>query len=57
MGKSPEGWPAIVFTPKEAGRSFERTLGVVDGWMDDGKRLAGDLRYDGEQARLRLSVE
>jgi hypothetical protein len=55
--KSPEGAPAIVFTPEETGRSFERTLGVVDGWMDDGKSFAGDLRFDGAQARLRLSVE
>jgi hypothetical protein len=55
--KSPEGGPAIVFTPAESGRSFERILGVVDGWMDDGKNSAGDLRFDGAQARLRLSVE
>ena len=57
VNKGPEGWPAIVFTPEATGRSFERTLGVVDGWMDDGKRLAGDLRYDEAQARLKLSVE
>ena len=55
--KSPDGGPAIVFTPEETGRSFERTLGVIDGWMDDGKSFAGDLRFDGAQARLRLSVE
>jgi hypothetical protein len=52
-----EGWPEIVFTPDEAGRSFGRVLGVVDGWMDDGKASAGDLRFDESQARLRLSVE
>jgi len=57
VGETPEGWPAIVFTPEEAGRSFERTLGVVDGWMDDGRSLEGDLRYEAAQARLRLSVE
>jgi hypothetical protein len=57
VGKSPDGWPAIVFTPEESGRDFERVLGVVDGWMDDGKRREGDLRFDGAQARLKLSVE
>ncbi len=56
-GKSPEGWPAIVFTPEKPGRSFERILGVIDDWMDDGKNFAGDLRSDGTQARLRLSAE
>ncbi len=55
--KSPEGGPAILFTPEKSGRSFERILGVIDGWMDDGKSFAGDLRFDGAQARLRLSVE
>ena len=57
VGMAPEGWPAIVFTPEVPGRSFERTLGVVDGWMDDGVAAEGDLRHDGAQARLRLSVE
>jgi len=57
VGKCPEGWPAIVFTPEESGRDFERVLGVVDGWMDDGKGREGDLRFDGAQARLKLSVE
>jgi hypothetical protein len=57
VAKSSEGGPAIVFTPAESGRSFERTLGVIDGWMDDGKSFAGDLRFDGAQARLRLSGE
>jgi hypothetical protein len=52
-----EGRQAIVFTPEAPGRSFERILQVVDGWMDDGNRHAGDLRFDDTDARLKLSAE
>jgi hypothetical protein len=48
---------AIVFTPAEPGRRFERTLGVVDGWIDDGEALTGEMRVRADAASLRLSGE
>lgn len=57
VAKSPEGWPAIVFTPDKPGLSYERTLGVVDGWVDDGEPSTGDLRVSADSASLRLSAE
>ena len=57
VAKSPEGWPAVVFTPDEPGLSFERTLVVVDGWVDDGEPSAGDMRVSAGSASLRLSAE
>ena len=57
VAKSSEGGPAIVFTPDEPGRSFERTLGVVDGWVDDGEPTSGDMRVRRDSATLRLSAE
>ena len=57
VAKSPEGWPAVVFTPDKPGLSYERTLGVVDGWVDDGEPLTGDMRVGAGSASLRLSAE
>lgn len=51
------GGPAIVFTPAEPGRSYERAFGVVDGWLDDGNAEAGDLLVRPVDALLRLSAE
>lgn len=55
--KSETGGPAVVFTPAEPGRSYERAFGVVDGWLDDGKADAGDLVVREGVALLRLSAE
>jgi hypothetical protein len=55
--KSVTGGPAVVFTPAEAGRSYERAFGVVDGWLDDGKAETGDLLIRADGASLRLSAE
>jgi hypothetical protein len=57
VAKSAEGWPAIVFTPSVPGLSYERTLGVVDGWVDDGDPMTGDMRVRAGSASLRLSAE
>jgi hypothetical protein len=57
VAKGPEGVPAVVFTPVEAGRRFQRTLGVVDGWIDDGEPLTGEMRVGAASASLRLSGE
>ncbi len=55
--KGPDGKPSVVFTPSSAGSSFQRVLMVVDGWMDDGRAAAGDLRVTEAKAWLRLSAE
>ena len=55
--KSPAGGPAVVFTPAEAGRSYERAFGVVDGWLDDGRADSGDFLVRADGALLRLSAE
>lgn len=52
-----QGGPAIVFTPAETGRAFERCLRVVDSWIDDGEPATGDLTVGPDRARLRLSAE
>jgi hypothetical protein len=57
VAKGPDGGPAIVFTPAEAGRRFQRTLDVVDGWIDDGEPLTGEMRVGAGSAWLRLSGE
>jgi hypothetical protein len=57
VAKTAEGWPAIVFTPAEASRGFQRTLGVVDGWIDDGQADKGDFLVRRDAALLRLSAE
>jgi hypothetical protein len=55
--KSPTGGPAIVFTPAEPGRSYERVFGVVDGWVDDGEAEKGELLVRPDVALFRLSAE
>ena len=55
--KAETGGPAVVFTPAEPGRSYERVFGVVDGWLDDGLADAGDLLVRERVALLRLSAE
>jgi hypothetical protein len=57
QAKSPTGGPAVVFTPAETGRSYERAFGVADGWVDDGQADTGDLLIRADVALLRLSVE
>jgi hypothetical protein len=57
MPKSATGGPAVVFTPAEPGRSYERAFGVADGWVDDGKADQGDLLIREDIALLRLSAE
>jgi len=57
MAKSATGGPAVVFTPAEPGRSYERAFGVADGWVDDGQAGTGDLLIRADVALLRLSVE
>ena len=57
MPKGETGGPAVVFTPAEPGRSYERAFGVVDGWLDDGRPETGDLLVREGVASLRLSVE
>lgn len=51
------GGPAIVFTPAERGQTYERSLRVVDSWIDDGDPATGDLIVSPDRARLRLSAE
>ena len=55
--KTGEGGPVITFEPAEPGRAFERVMGVVDRWMDDGQPAKGDLRYGPAGASLKLSPE
>jgi len=55
--KSEAGGPAVVFTPAEPGRSYDRAFGVVDGWIDDGQPDSGDLLVREGVAILRLSAE
>jgi hypothetical protein len=57
QAKSPSGGPAVVFTPAEPGRSYERAFEAVDGWVDDGKADQGDLLIREDAALLRLSAE
>jgi hypothetical protein len=57
MAKSATGGPAIVFTPAEPGRSYERAFEAVDGWVDDGKPDQGDLLIREDVALIRLSAE
>ena len=57
MPKSATGGPAVVFTPAEPGRSYERAFEAVDGWVDDGKADQGDLLIREDAALLRLSAE
>ena len=57
QAKGPDGAAAIVFTPAEPGRRYERTLGVVDRWIDDGEALTGELRVRRDAAALSLSGE
>ena len=57
MPKSATGGPAVVFTPAEPGRSYERAFEAVDGWVDDGKADQGDLLIREDGALLRLSAE
>ena len=51
------GGPAVVFTPTEPGRSYERAFGVADGWLDDGHTDKGDLLVREDVALLRLAAE
>ena len=55
--KSESGGPAVVFTPAEPDRSYERAFGVVDGWLDDGHADTGDFLVRERVAFLRLSAE
>ena len=55
--KSAAGFPAVVFTPAEPGRSYQRVFAVADGWFDDGQAEAGQLRVGEGAAFLRLSAE
>ena len=57
QAKSPSGGPAVVFTPAEPGRSYERAFGVADSWVDDGYADKGDLLVREDVALLRLSAE
>jgi hypothetical protein len=57
LPKCDTGGPAVVFTPTEPGRSYERAFGVVDGWLDDGHADTGDLLVREGSASLRLTVE
>lgn len=57
VNKTAEGWPAIVFAPAETGRGFQRTLEMVDGWVDDGQADKGDFLVRRDSALLRLSAE
>jgi hypothetical protein len=57
QAKSPSGGPAVVFTPAEPGRSYERAFGVADGWVDDSHADKGDLLVREDVALLRLSAE
>jgi hypothetical protein len=57
QAKSPSGGPAVVFTPAEPGRSYERAFGVADGWVDDGHADKGSLLVREDVALLRLSAE
>ena len=57
MAKSATGGPAVVFTPTEPGRSYERAFGVADGWLDDGHTDKGDLLVREDVALLRLAAE
>ena len=54
--KSPDG-PAVVFTPAETGKAYDRCLRLVDAWLDDGDPATGDLILGPGRARLRLSAE
>lgn len=51
---SPEGGPGILFEPTGQGWAFQRTLAVVDGWMDDGLPASGDFRVRPDRAVLNL---
>ena len=55
--KSAAGFPAVVFTPAEPGRSYARVFAVADGWLDDGRADAGELRVGETAAYFRLSAE
>ncbi len=57
QAKSPTGGPAVVFTPAEPGRAYERSFGVADGWVDDGQADKGDLLVREDVALFRLSAE
>ena len=57
QARSATGGPAVVFTPAEPGRSYERAFGVADGWVDDGQADKGDLLIREDVALLRLSAE
>ena len=57
MPQCETGGPAVVFTPAELGRSYERVFGVAAGWLDDGHADKGDLLVREGVALLRLSVE
>jgi len=57
VAKAAGGAPAIVFTPAEPGAGVRRTLGVVDGWIDDGDEDAGEMRVGPAGASLTLKAE
>jgi len=57
QAKSATGGPAVVFTPAEPGRSYERAFGVAAGWVDAGHADKGDLMIREDVALLRLSAE
>jgi len=57
MPQCETGGPAVVFTPAESGRSYERAFGVAAGWLNDGHVDKGDLLVREGVALLRLSVE
>jgi len=57
MPQCETGGPAVVFTPAEPGRSYERAFGVAAGWLNDGHVDKGDLLVREGVALLRLSVE
>lgn len=57
MPQCETGGPAVVFTPAEPGRSYERAFGVAAGWLNDGQVDKGDLLVREGVALLRLSVE
>jgi hypothetical protein len=55
--KGSAGKPAIIFTPESPGRSFQRTLLVVDRWIDDGHAARGQFLVGEESAMLKLTDE
>ena len=57
MAKSPAGGAAVIFTPAEPGRVYERAFGVAAGWVDDGHADKSGLLVREDVALLRLAAE